>query len=359
MKLQHLEVEVALPPDDKARKLFQDSSLLDSDIFIYNGDIHPALHKLLGPYIGTTDNKRAILLLTTAGGSADAAYRVARNFQESYDEFVVGVWGYCKSAGTLMAIGANELVIAPCGELGPLDVQIFSPDEFVRRSSGLSIAQAIKFVTAQAFEAWEENFLNVRQRSGGVITTKTAADIASDLAVGMFAPITEKIDPIWIGELQRSIDVAMQYGLRLGMPEPSLRYLIEKYPSHSFVIDYRDAEQLFKNVRRPNSGEELLFESILRSNRKDFEIDFLRDLSSTDLLFTIKFVDPTKKQKKSDENNNSSKNGSGNKPEKNAKRNNVRKNSKKKSDSKTRGTKKAAKKKRAAKKPTKCRNKNS
>lgn len=345
MKLQHLEVEVALPADDqKNRELFNESKLLESDIYIYNGDIHPALHKLLGPHIGNTSNKRAILLLTTAGGSADAAYRVARNFQESYEEFVVGVWGYCKSAGTLMAIGANELVIAPCGELGPLDVQIFSPDEFVRRSSGLSIAQAIKFVTAQAFDAWEENFLKVRQRSGGVITTKTAADIASEIAVGMFAPITEKIDPIWIGELQRSIDVAMQYGLRLGMSEPSLRYLIEKYPSHSFVIDYRDAEQLFKNVRRPKPGEQLLFDSILRSNYKEFEIDFLRDLSPSDLLFTIKFVDPDDKKSEKNENQNRKTNDDRNESGTNTSRNIGRKNSKKKTDSKTSASKKTTKK---------------
>jgi hypothetical protein len=285
------EIEVALEDTDTEDvKALSDALLLDSDVFIYNGEIHPILHKLLRPHIGSTKKKRAFLLLTTPGGDADAAYRVARHFQESYESFVVGVWGSCKSAGTLMAIGASELVIAPCGELGPLDVQVYSPDEFVRRSSGLSISQAIKFVSKQAFEAWEDNFLRVRTSSGGIITTRTASEIANKLAIGLFSPVTEKIDPIWIGELQRSIDIAMQYGLRLGMPEQALRTLIEDYPSHSFVIDYREAEKLFKSVRRPHPAEIRLFDYIQREHVKTFGGDFLRDYSQNDLLIKICFA---------------------------------------------------------------------
>jgi ClpP class serine protease len=39
------------------------------------------------------------------------------------------VSGYCKSAGTLIALGANELAFGEHGELGPLDVQIAKRDE--------------------------------------------------------------------------------------------------------------------------------------------------------------------------------------------------------------------------------------
>lgn len=305
MLMNFAELEVAFDDDDAdVIQQLADANLLGSDVFIYNGDIHPALHKLLRPHIGATESKRAFLLLTTPGGDADAAYRVARHFQEAYDEFVVGVWGSCKSTGTLMAIGATELVIAPCGELGPLDVQVFSPDEFVRRSSGLSISQAIKFVSKQAFDAWEENFLRVRTSSGGIITTKTASEIANQLAVGLFSPITEKIDPIWIGELQRSIDIAMQYGIRLGMSESALRALIEDYPSHSFVIDYREADRLFKAVRRPLPVECLLFDHIQAENAKAFGGDFLRDFSQTDLLIKIRFATPQEPPDNKNENDN-------------------------------------------------------
>ena len=35
----------------------------------------------------------------------------------------------CKSAGTLLLIGATSLIISDRGELGPLDVQLSKPDE--------------------------------------------------------------------------------------------------------------------------------------------------------------------------------------------------------------------------------------
>ena len=52
--------------------------------------------------------KNVLLVLETYGGSADAAYKCARHLQDSYKKFSVLVAGYCKSAGTIFAIGANE-----------------------------------------------------------------------------------------------------------------------------------------------------------------------------------------------------------------------------------------------------------
>jgi hypothetical protein len=286
--MQFADIELTLTEEDNhPRHLFEQSKLLETDIFIYNGDIHPSLHRVFRKHIGESGRKRSLLILTTPGGDADAAYRVARHFQEAYEEFVLGVWGHCKSAGTLLAIGATELVIESCGELGPLDVQVFRPDEFIRRSSGLSVTQALEFITKKAFDLWEESFLQVRQRSAGIITTRTASEIASQLAIGLFSPLTEKIDPTWVGELQRSIDVALHYGIRLGMDSEPLLELIQGFPSHSFVIDFRDAKRLFKSVRRPNDGERFLTNQVLQSSSKEFGGDFLREHLREDVLLRL------------------------------------------------------------------------
>jgi len=285
MTVDYQKIEVEITDREDARRI-EDSGLDGSDIFIYNGDIIPDLHDAVRECIGSHGNRRAFLLLTTSGGDADTAFRVARNFQDSYDDFVVGIWGYCKSAGTLLAIGAHELVIAPCGELGPLDVQVHSPDEFMRPSSGLSISQAIEFITEQAFRRWEDSFLRLRMSSQGIITTKTAAEIANRLAVGLFAPVMERIDPLWVGELQRSINIAKEYGRRLGMPEVPLQQLIRGYPSHSFVIDFKEASRLFPNVRRPEEGERLLFDRVWKTYRKKWN-DFLVEPIDLNLLLDI------------------------------------------------------------------------
>ena len=50
-------------------------------------------------------------------------------FQRSYKKFIVLVSGYCKSAGTLVACGAHELVFSDAGEIGPIDIQMEKKDD--------------------------------------------------------------------------------------------------------------------------------------------------------------------------------------------------------------------------------------
>jgi len=103
---------------------------------------------------------------------------IARSLKRFYKRFTLHVFGCCKSAGTLVALGADEVVMSAHAELGPLDVQLLKEDELGQQSSGLDIFQALSIINAQAFRIFENNFLKIKQRSLGTITTKTAADIA-------------------------------------------------------------------------------------------------------------------------------------------------------------------------------------
>lgn len=243
----------------------------DTDIFVYSGDITPNLDRTLRNILDEKrEHKNVALHLTTYGGDPDAAYKIARYLLCNYDTFTLYVTSDCKSAGTLLALGATEIVMARSGELGPLDVQLFRPDEFLHRSSGLAISQALHSLTSQAYEVWETMFLSIRAKSGGVITTKTASEIAKELAVGLFAPITDKIDPSRVGEMQRSMEIAVQYGRRLGASDQLVQHLASDYPSHSFVIDFIEAKGLFPNLRAPNKFENLLFSHASQIFKQEF-----------------------------------------------------------------------------------------
>jgi len=64
------------------------------------------------------------------------------------DQLTVLVSGPCKSAGTLLAIGANELAFTPYGELGPLDIQLTKVDKFQQQESGLMISDSLNMIPA-------------------------------------------------------------------------------------------------------------------------------------------------------------------------------------------------------------------
>ena len=204
--------------------------------------------------------KKIILILVTEGGDADPAYRVARCLQDYYTYFSLFVSGYCKSAGTLVALGAHELIFSDKGELGPLDVQMSKEDELGATRSGLTVLSALSTMQIKAYEAFEYFLLETKKRSAGFITTRTAIRVATDLAGSLFAPIYEHVDSMHIGEAGRSLKIAHKYGEILckrsqNCQRNALDQLTTNYPSHGFIIDRLQAENLFNNVREPSVEE--------------------------------------------------------------------------------------------------------
>ena len=166
---------------------------------------------------------------------------------------------YCKSAGTLIAIGANELAIGDLGELGPLDLQVTKPSDVMERGSGLDYMQGLQVALMHAHQAFGL-FMEVR-RGGLRLPTKQAGEFATNMAIGMVAPLYSQIDPNRIGEMQRAIQIAKEYGERLdeyatNLQTGALEKMVADYPSHSFVIDRKEAKKLFKRVNPMSSAED-------------------------------------------------------------------------------------------------------
>lgn len=239
----------------------------DADVFVYSGEIGRAGAAQVVALCQELDRKEnAILLLSTYGGDAHSAYRMVRALTQAYERFILYIPGICKSAGTLIAVGADEIILSDYGELGPLDVQLRKEDEiFGETSSGLNLIQALNALQNKAFNMFEKCLIDTKLKSGGQITTKSATEIATKMSVGLFAEMYKQIDPIRLGEVERAINIAYAYGNRIGehnLLEDALESLVAGYPSHSFVIDRAEAETLFKCVRAPNEAEEALAEHI-------------------------------------------------------------------------------------------------
>ena len=234
----------------------------DTDVLLYNGPIQRGLDSVVIDMCGECPRPRpsALLILVTEGGNADAAFRIARCLQERYENYSVFVTGWCKSAGTIIALGASELIVSDHGEMGPLDVQLSRKDELFETQSGLTVTSALTTLHSQAFSAFESFMLDTKLRAGSSITTHTAMEIASGLATGLLSGVYAQIDPMHVGEAGRANRVAKQYGEMLiaksqNSTSENLERLISGYSSHAFVIDRREAAELFNNVREPNAIE--------------------------------------------------------------------------------------------------------
>jgi Serine dehydrogenase proteinase len=238
-----------------------------ADVFLYIASINNTNADKFIHLLRTLKSKRTncCLILTTLGGDPDAGYRIIRTIKRHYKKLTLYVFGHCKSAGTLMALGADEIIMSDFGEFGPLDVQLAKEDELFDRTSGLNIIQSLTSLNEQLFRSFEQGFLSIKAKSSGTITTITAMEISSQLAVGLIAPISGQIDPLKLGEIQRSVNIAREYGKRLCAKTELITNLIIEYPSHDFVIDFEEAQKLFGNkiLRGVNDDEAIVEQTLL------------------------------------------------------------------------------------------------
>ena len=240
----------------------------NTDIVLYNGEIsRPDDQEFIEACVNRSKRMNVTLILVTNGGDPDAAYRISRCLQSNYHKFSLLVSGPCKSAGTLVAVGANELIISEYGELGPLDIQMQKKDELIGTQSGLVVLDALEFLRKESSELFDHIWLKLHGNSDGVITFTTAADLSARITSELIGKLYKQIDPLAIGEAERAMNIARKYGDDLRMfgrniIKEQLERLISDYPSHGYVIDFEEADFLFENVRRPTGRERKLLDAL-------------------------------------------------------------------------------------------------
>jgi hypothetical protein len=249
------------------RKIMTDGKK-DNVVILYMGSICRKGYEKITEKCQTLSAKykMATLVLGTTGGDPHAGFRIARAMQCYFDDgFNLVVPDLCKSAGTLIAIGAKELIIADRGELGPLDVQVLRNDELFERSSGLDLPQSIDALREQVVKSFRDSLIDIRM--GGRLSTRIAGEIATNLTTGIFAPIFAQIDPVRLGEMQRANYIGMEYGERLSQKSGNLQpgaltKLVVGYPSHGFVIDRKEAKILFRKVSTVDAEQQVFLTTL-------------------------------------------------------------------------------------------------
>lgn len=245
------------------------------DWFLFSGEIRRLndlkFIELVSKQNDQSKAKHAKVVMCSGGGDPDAAYKMARYLQHRYESYSVIVSGFCKSAATLFAIGADEIIFTPFGELGPLDIQLQKEDKLFGQESGLNINEAMLTLENQARTTFNDMLYDVIRSSGGIVTFKTASEVVTGMVAALYGPIFAQIEPEEVGSRARAMRIGEEYAERLdvyGNLKPNaLRTLSTRYTSHSFVIDYVEADALFKKVRLANKEEMTIIDGVGRSCR--------------------------------------------------------------------------------------------
>jgi hypothetical protein len=204
-------------------------------------------------------NQKVGLLIASPGGDARSAYQTAMVFRKHCREVTAIVPGGAKSAATLLALSADEIVLGTDGELGPLDAQIFDPER-EDILSALDEFQALERLHRFALEAVDRSMLFLIPRTRKKIDT--LMPLVSRFVGEMVRPLFEKIDAVHYTQVARALKVAEDYAVRLLQPRYPLkeaqriaRHLIEDYSEHGFVIDAKEAQSIGLKVAELSDDE--------------------------------------------------------------------------------------------------------
>jgi hypothetical protein len=173
------------------------------------------------------------LLLHTPGGDVDSAEKLIGMVRKKVGDdgqLRVIVPDFAKSAGTLMALGANSIVMSDCSELGPIDPQVVIPDS----NGNTAVHSVLSYLIA--YNEAKKAF------------AKTPNNPVLQLTF-------ERFDPIIVKKFETIEKRARMFAEDLLKPRGTLYTAIvsklmdiDQYPSHGQMIGWEAAVEMGLNV---------------------------------------------------------------------------------------------------------------
>jgi len=212
------------------------------------------------------------VVLHSGGGDINATYQIAELLRNHSKKFNVLVPLYAKSAATLLALAADEIVMGELAELGPLDTQILE-----RQKGGRKYGSALNpFKSLEQLQSFSLETLDVTVKlllNRAALTVDEAIGHSIDFAASVSNPLYAKLDIEKLGEYSRALAVGKEYGERLLRRYTKwkdkdeeradvLDKLVRGYPSHDYIIDCKEFKELGFDVRYPTDAERELFDVI-------------------------------------------------------------------------------------------------
>lgn len=169
------------------------------------------------------------LLLHTGGGDIDAAEKLISMVRKRVGtgELRVVVPDYAKSAGTMMALGADSIVMSDTSELGAIDPQIIRTD-----GSGNRVLHSVKHY----LDAYEEYKTTLAQNPN---------DIAAQVMLNKLSPETVRLFKAVMSRARQFAEDQLKRGMmsQRGNWSQAVSTLLEnkKFQTHGQPISWEDA----------------------------------------------------------------------------------------------------------------------
>jgi len=197
-------------------------------------------------------------VLHTEGGLITAARTLALQLRNSAPRMDVLVPGKARSAGTLICLAANELVVGPLAEFSPIDPVIRSESE-----ASAGHPRRISSEDIRCFREMAENWFDLR---------------SEESRLHVFGLLNQRFFPTTLSAFFRADQYVRKVGnelLEFQLPQVSVEQrksivnnLVVGYSSHQDPIGSREMLKFGLNARATSDAEAKLLEQIIGETQK-------------------------------------------------------------------------------------------
>src|SRR5579883_2031384 len=190
--------------------------------------------------------KKITLVLYTLGGDALAAWNLVNLLRLFCDDLEILVPRKAHSAGTLMCLGADRIIMTKQATLGPIDPSIDTPlNPIVPGTQNIRAPVSVEAVAG---------YFSIAKDELGIKDDRAMADVLTNLA--------EKVHPLVLGAINRSrkqIQFLAGKLLKNQVKNEASRkkiidFLCSESGSHDYTIDRREAKQMGLQVEHPSQA---------------------------------------------------------------------------------------------------------
>lgn len=205
------------------------------------------------------------LFLYSTGGLTMAGWRIVTLIREFCRKFVVLIPYKAHSCATLIALGANEIIMNPMGQLSPVDPTVITPYNPPAPSQIVGVPQMALPLSVEDVVS----YLNLAKEEACLTTAQDLKDV--------FIKLASSVSPIALGNVHRAraqIRMLTEKLLNFHMKGRNIdkkinkivSILTEKLFSHDYLIGRVEAKEIGLKVKNPNHT----IESLIMELYQDF-----------------------------------------------------------------------------------------
>jgi hypothetical protein len=193
------------------------------------------------------------VVVESPGGDIDCTYRIVRSLRRNAQDVEILVARWAKSAATFFCLGADTIYMGQDAELGPLDTQLHDPKGSAIPKSALNAFKSLEYLRQYMLETLDL-VVGTLIRNGGM-DIPYAIEAARPLVADIVGPLYRQVDPHELGEARRYLAVGEEYSKKIMQrysykhrKAPQIDKIVEQlvwhYPSHGYVIDMEEAQNI-------------------------------------------------------------------------------------------------------------------